>query len=1017
MLSAFEGSQAEDAASGPGGGAEQAGERSTARSDGDSVPTVASSASTKRGFKTCKWCRRTDAHPNPLIYQAGQCLAWRRAFGQECNVCPYVQEHFELLQGRTRERLLQDLKSEDFYKEYMAKVAEYERLKVESCGKRLFTGKPRAHQGISAEARETMQYKKQIGWLWPVQLFKSKFGKLPGRSRIQTHMINGQRVRGVLLDGSHGCPPGVIEVSKISDSSLVRKGDIADTDTHDPEELEASWARLQKRARVATTPTKEGEVGPVAIRFTGVAREVDPDGDEAMLDDIWGGAFGSSGSKATGGGASGDEEDTPKPPTKRAARPAEASGGQKSEGATAEGDKAPVTESPSPQAAEAPTKQAAKGKAGGRASAAPATGKAPSARLVQAELDRADQVLLACQQFKNSLSQDDLIAGSSVKGLKSLQQRVQQRLSSEHMPLYTSAYAGGDSVPLNRGLDTLSKLRAAASMLEAVSPFLACYHASAGEEATALVGAKTKLEQATNLGDFSITLAPGVIEVAARRFQDEAFSLGEYARFWSLTVSNGPKPTPPEISCTELPAARHTAVQRAAITRAVIDARRCSEAGTLQHLLEALPAQATFEDKALQTELFKVKAVVVRALGLDAAAVQQRSAQHCELLTNKQGAFHKALAVLPGGIAAMTEAQSYWDQCSADLTMAVELGKLKDLCEQLGGKWTCTTDEGRVTVSPLSQWEQLVEKHALIESTASTAFKEAPANAAVVSKAQGLLQDLCRAVCKVEQEVATNKLSEKLTLLREAAPPQDDPAHAAFQQLWDKTLTALAVDVDFWAAGSKRSLLHLFVGEQKHAVEASCKPHEAAGRAVLAAAPILPCMLRDEAVDVADQSVSVTVSRLKEAREAASTVFTGSFFTEFEQFFLGKVLDTGISQLGQQLESCVPFICHLLDPDTEPSAVFDEEYIGTCSDLTELDDGSDTLTKLCQTLQTHYLPLWTGPAKEVRLETTEAAVLGRPATTTRVHVNICSKLLEFAALPATVPISIGTRANARFSKR
>jgi len=135
-------------------------------------------------------------------------------------------------------------------------------------------------------------------------------------------------------------------------------------------------------------------------------------------------------------------------------------------------------------------------------------------------------------------------------------------------------------------------------------------------------------------------------------------------------------------------------------------------------------------------------------------------------------------------------------------------------------------------------------------------------------------------------------------------------------------------------------------------------------------------------VDVADQSVSVTVSRLKEAREAASTVLTGSFFTEFEQLFLGKVLDTGSSQLGQQLESCVPFICHLLDPDTEPSAVFDEEYIGTCSDLTELDDGSDTLTKLCQTLQTHYLPLWTGPAKEVRFETTEAAALGRPATTT-----------------------------------
>ena len=154
------------------------------------------------------------------------------------------------------------------------------------------------------------------------------------------------------------------------------------------------------------------------------------------------------------------------------------------------------------------------------------------------------------------------------------------------MPLYTSAYAGGDSVPLNRGLDTLSKLRAAASMLEAVSPVLACYHASAGEEATgaALVRAKTKLEQATNLGDFSITLAPGAIEVAARRFQDEAFSLGEYARFWSLTVSTGPKPTPPEISCTELPAARHIAVQSAAITRAVIDACRCSEAGTLQHL-------------------------------------------------------------------------------------------------------------------------------------------------------------------------------------------------------------------------------------------------------------------------------------------------------------------------------------------------------------------------------------------------------------------------------------------------
>ena len=167
-------------------------------------------------------------------------------------------------------------------------VKPYEERKNGSGGKRVYQSGKKTAISTTATQYSALEYKNTVGILWPVAIYNASVDTgPPSRRLIQTHIINGQRVRGILRDRSHGIPPGCFEVYGLSGTSAEKSSVLANDGEFDDGAAQL-FEQAQKRQRVATkatTATNDSGVETEALRMTGPVHvdEADSSDDNGLL--------------------------------------------------------------------------------------------------------------------------------------------------------------------------------------------------------------------------------------------------------------------------------------------------------------------------------------------------------------------------------------------------------------------------------------------------------------------------------------------------------------------------------------------------------------------------------------------------------------------------------------------------------------------------------------------------------------------------------------------------------------
>lgn len=102
-----------------------------------------------------------------MRYQEEDLIPWRREFGAECGICPWVIEANEALSRRSKQELAQWLRDDTNFQQYMA---DYVRSKNESGGCRQ-PKRMKTKVAIEVRAMEALRYKLPMGYLWPIAVY------------------------------------------------------------------------------------------------------------------------------------------------------------------------------------------------------------------------------------------------------------------------------------------------------------------------------------------------------------------------------------------------------------------------------------------------------------------------------------------------------------------------------------------------------------------------------------------------------------------------------------------------------------------------------------------------------------------------------------------------------------------------------------------------------------------------------------------------------------------------------
>ena len=74
----------------------------------------------------------------------------------------------------------------------------------------------------------------------------AKFGKAK-KGEVQSHMIAGQKVRGVVRSDEHGCPPGCWKINQKAGQTTTMGGVLASSENDIENETQDLFANVQKR--------------------------------------------------------------------------------------------------------------------------------------------------------------------------------------------------------------------------------------------------------------------------------------------------------------------------------------------------------------------------------------------------------------------------------------------------------------------------------------------------------------------------------------------------------------------------------------------------------------------------------------------------------------------------------------------------------------------------------------------------------------------------------------------------
>ena len=399
-----------------------------------------------------KWCRRTNECETPLIYQRAQKprLVWRREFGRECNICPYVVSGDKELSAK-KNTLEQDMKDEGpLYQDFMEKVRLWESRKNESNGGHVPSNRiPAARTSAGASVSSGMQTRERIGYLWPLKIWEVEFpGKTPGKRDITTIVHCSRKVRGVMMDKDI---KGAIEVFNVGESKVERAVTLAAShDGNTSEQIENSYQSAAKRIRLSAADGATGD-GALQIKSNSSSSKAkDDEDDDALLDDLWGRSLAKAGrakgaAASVGGTTTCDEGNDPEEEV--IGRRSKGSGNdtrRRAEDQESPGPKQPKAKAPRTPLKDEMTVTPQKPKGGGN-----------RAR----ELDWAEQIALKGEQLVASVSNDEGLVAATVQGIKSIAEKVEATLTPDLMNIYSKDMELEDGKE-SRGIKVLERLRA-----------------------------------------------------------------------------------------------------------------------------------------------------------------------------------------------------------------------------------------------------------------------------------------------------------------------------------------------------------------------------------------------------------------------------------------------------------------------------------------------------------------------------------------------------------------------------
>ena len=428
-----------------------------------------------------------------------------------------------------------------------------------------------------------------------------------------------------------------------------KKGELGNNEEMEDEEIDRLWQRMQKRNRVTTAlkQPKDDSQGIEKIVLKGGSRtNDDPDGDDDELDEIWGDRFGSKLLDSD------DGEDA----TNRSRK-------------TKSGAKRGKTATTTRAAGETPQKV--------RIKIEPPSDSKPGS--TKKELDKSEQVLLEVRQFKDNIADDAQVPKLSQVKVLGLMTKLEARLTSDLIKIYTSDYSGGAAV--SRGMNILEQLQTAQRDMQLLKYLIVCYKPASDKEK----------KKASEFGEALAAVRQVEVKVGSL-FDEELFrmSFNEAAEDSRWDACKACIMETDNAMIMKLDTSRRSEVANSLLVEVVVSFCRVAE-------------EAKFDDthnkflkyvKMMEPEVSKMRLacaddwsrlLLVLAVNEDTSEDDMLIADRArtELNNNRSGIFFKALAILPMGRIVMRRMANVSDQLARDKQMKQEIIALQKVPRSL----------------------------------------------------------------------------------------------------------------------------------------------------------------------------------------------------------------------------------------------------------------------------------------------------------------------------------------------
>ena len=244
----------------------------------------------------------------------GDFLPWRREQGRECRSCCNFIKCAKL----DKVALESALEATEEMAKFMQNLANYETLQNSPGGAtRLKRG--RGAWAVNGEQHDFMMGKKSkegkvaqvmssklqtkmcLGNLWQSSVYKAHFKREAEKRKIATVRHQGQILRGVILDPSHGLAIGVVELTSIGEKGADVRVTYDDAeDEVRPGQLADAWKQMESSCAVTAYANKRAvkadgtnddtipQTATLKIPSKRKLNASDTDSDADLLGEVWG---------------------------------------------------------------------------------------------------------------------------------------------------------------------------------------------------------------------------------------------------------------------------------------------------------------------------------------------------------------------------------------------------------------------------------------------------------------------------------------------------------------------------------------------------------------------------------------------------------------------------------------------------------------------------------------------------------------------------------------------------------